>query len=53
MMVVHVKQKSLFTYGIDLDTRVRKDRPLRRGDNASGSENIAHGRHAHFVAHIR
>jgi transposase len=29
-MGVHVEQKSLFTYGINLDARVRKDNPLRR-----------------------
>jgi transposase len=27
---VHVEQKSLFAYGINLDARVRKDNPLRR-----------------------
>gem|GEM_PF-3439309 len=27
MMGVHVEQKSLFTYGINLDARVRKDNP--------------------------
>jgi transposase len=30
MMGVHVEQKNLFTYGINLDQRVRKDNPLRQ-----------------------
>jgi hypothetical protein len=30
MMGVHIEQKSLFAYGINLDARVRKDNPLRR-----------------------
>lgn len=29
-MGVHVEQKSLFAYGINLDDRVRRDNPLRR-----------------------
>jgi transposase len=30
MMGVHIEQKSLFAYGINLDDRVRWDHPLRR-----------------------
>lgn len=30
MMGKHEKQKDLFSYGIDLDARVRKDHPLRK-----------------------
>ena len=30
MMGTHTPQKELFTYGIDLDQRVRADHPLRR-----------------------
>ncbi|WP_308986641.1 transposase [Thalassobacterium sedimentorum] len=30
MMGVHIEQKSLFAYGINLDNRVRRDNPLRR-----------------------
>jgi transposase len=30
MMGVHAEQKSLFTYGINLDQRVRKNNPLRQ-----------------------
>lgn len=30
MMGKHEKQKDLFSYGVDLDARVRKDHPLRR-----------------------
>ncbi len=30
MMGIHQQQKDLFSYGIDLDKRVRKDHPLRK-----------------------
>ena len=30
MMGVHVEQKNLFSYGVDLDKRVRSDNPLRK-----------------------
>ena len=30
MMGIHQPQKELFSFGVDLDKRVRKDNPLRR-----------------------
>lgn len=30
MMGIHVEQKSLFSYSVDLEKRIRSDNPLRR-----------------------